>query len=294
MVLAEIAPPFIARHNTGCDTAFLSERLNATERLFERGWEYLSRRPANIAAMFGDALDATGWRVALNPDDPLLYRDLKRAARCACATLQMLTPGPAPIVVDVGLSPVVEVPRLAVNDLFNVSDLEQALFAAMICRDWMAIEALCQVKPRSLDVAGSITDDYNFTFAEFLQGMWTRQPSTGDMLMRALEETDPDKLRTGNVDYALYIMVPIIDLFYSFAGTDPTSFNTKLAYALDRHRRFYSAVEPNPGESQRNDPRGFIALGPLAAAAVAHDRGWAVTVTSDYLPAGLVDGRFGR
>jgi Immunity protein 49 len=292
MVMTATAGRFIARHDTGCDAAFLAERLEAEERLFDNACKHLAARPVNIASMYRRALDAAGWRAALAPDDPRLHRDLQRAVRCACAMAEMVSPGPGLVAVDVGLGAPIEVPRLKINDVFNPDHLRLALFAAIVCRDRASIETLCRVDVRGLTTPGSIVDDFAFTFVEFLQGLLTQAPWAGDKLVQALNETDPAVLKTGNVDYALYIAVGEIDTFYGLSSPDVTVFNEKLATALERHKRFYEAIEVNPGESQRNDPRGFIAMGPLAATALAHDHGRTITVKSDYLPAGLVTGRF--
>jgi hypothetical protein len=55
------------------------------------------------------------------------------------------------------------------------------------------------------------------------------------------------------------------------------------------HRRYWRDFEPNPGERQNKDPSGFIALGPLAWATLRRDRGFACTITSDYLPRNVIE-----
>jgi Immunity protein 49 len=67
-------------------------------------------------------------------------------------------------------------------------------------------------------------------------------------------------------------------------------FDEALRNALILHRRYWRDFEPNPGERRANDPHGFIALGPLAWATLRHDRGLAVTITSDCLPRSVVEG----
>ena len=285
------APGAIPRHAIGFDAALLSKNLVAEERLFLEAWEYLPRVAGNISAMFQGALNTAGLRAVVDPDNALLRQDMLRAARSACAMADMVRQGIGPVHVDIGLGSSVDVARLSKNDVFNVVDLRRALFAAIIARDSASIEALCRVDPRSLRTPGSIVDDYAFTFAEFLQEMLTRSPDAGAKIVQAMAETDPAVLKTGNIDYALYIAVGEIDCFYGLSAPDGAMLNEKLAMALVNHRKFYDA-EVTLGRSQRNDPRGFIALGPLAAAALAHDHGRSVTVKSDYLPDGLVDGRF--
>jgi hypothetical protein len=292
MVTTQTAPRFVARHDTGRDSAFMAERLNAEERLFVNAWNHLPNRPGNISSMFRYARKAFGWRAALNPEDPLLHRDLQRVARCGCVMGQLVAPGSGPVAVDVGLSATVEVPRIKTNDILDADKLTNALFAAMICRDRQAIQDLCRVDARGLTMSGTVTDDYAFTFIAFLQGILTNAPGAGAKLVQAINETDPETLKTGNVDYALYIAVGEIDLFHALGVPDPAVFDDKLTTALERHKRFYEKVEVNPGETQRNDPRGFVALGLTAAACLVHDHGRPTAVRSDYLPQSLVEGRF--
>jgi hypothetical protein len=233
-----------------------------------------------------------GMRASLDPTDPLLQRDMRRAAQSAAAMAEMIKPGNAPVIVDVGLGSGLAVARLQKNDVFNVADLQRALFAAIIARDTASIEVLTRLDARSLHTPGTIIDPYVSTFVEFLQALLTGSPAAGEKIVQAMAETNPATLKTATTDYALYIAVGEIDSFYGLSIPDDAALNEKLATALINHRKYYEHVELTPGRSQRNDPRGLIALGPLAAASFGHDRGRSITVRSDYLPEGLVDGRF--
>lgn len=286
------AEEFIARHATELGPEILADQLVAEERLFQGAWKALERRPGNISSMFQGSLSTAGMRAALDPADPLLHQDMLRAARSAVAMAEMIKPGLGPVIVDVGLGSSAAVPRLQKNDVFNAADLQRALFAAMIARDAASIEALARLDARSLQTPGTTIDAYVTTFVEFLQALLTGSPAAGEKIVQAMAETDPAKLRTGTSDYALYIAVGEIDSFYGLSIPDDAALNEKLATALINHRKYYEHVEVTRGRSQRNDPRGLIALGPLAAASFGHDRGRSITVRSDYLPVGLVDGRF--
>jgi len=74
-------------------------------------------------------------------------------------------------------------------------------------------------------------------------------------------------------------------------GTELPTFDQSLRNALVMHRRYWRDFEQNPGESQTHDPDGFIALGPLAWAAMRYRMGLPVNVTSDYLPRSVIEGR---
>ena len=81
---------------------------------------------------------------------------------------------------------------------------------------------------------------------------------------------------------------PVIALCISTAGTQE-DFNAALRKALEAHRTYYGKRRFDPPEYQENSPSGFIALGPLAFAVAMHDRGWPITVESDYLPRSLIE-----
>ncbi|MGO4648188.1 immunity 49 family protein [Nocardia sp. 2YAB30] len=66
---------------------------------------------------------------------------------------------------------------------------------------------------------------------------------------------------------------------------DEALFNDSLAVASDLHRSFWTR-----DDERNNDPRGFIALGPLAIACWARDTGISVEVESEYLPEHFLQG----
>ena len=62
-------------------------------------------------------------------------------------------------------------------------------------------------------------------------------------------------------------------------------FNEALAQALEQHKAYYTA-----DSKLADDPRGFVALAPLALACIAKDSGLNVDVESDYMPKHLLLG----
>ncbi|MEU8626683.1 immunity 49 family protein [Streptomyces sp. NPDC048669] len=59
--------------------------------------------------------------------------------------------------------------------------------------------------------------------------------------------------------------------------------NEALAEALELHRAYWGSPE------RADDIAGFLALGPLAVACLAHDAGFPIEVESEYLPVRLLD-----
>jgi len=100
--------------------------------------------------------------------------------------------------------------------------------------------------------------------------------------------------------YALFLVGREIELAqrvgqsdeqYEKDGSKSVTFDQALRNALLDHRFFWRDIEMNPGRSQAHEPDGFIALGPLAWAAMRYRVGLPVNVRSDYLPRSVIEGR---
>ena len=104
-----------------------------------------------------------------------------------------------------------------------------------------------------------------------------RQLATGGdpsaPLMSALRATDPASLPESNVDHALDIETPFIEVLFAVHDGEAPPF----AKALELHHKFYSAP------SRKDDPDGFVSRRLSAAAALAAQRGLPAGVESDYL-----------
>jgi anti-anti-sigma regulatory factor len=92
-----------------------------------------------------------------------------------------------------------------------------------------------------------------------------------------------------------------LNMISAAVAADPRAFNAALAESLTRHRNTVVSrelastkeVRAYPGGQRLTSTTDLIAYRPLAvvAAAVGHDRNWPVTITSDYVPRALIDGR---
>ncbi len=72
---------------------------------------------------------------------------------------------------------------------------------------------------------------------------------------------------------------PTITLFNHIVANRSEEFDDALVHALRQHREYWSG---------REDTTGGVALGPLAMACLAHDRGFRPSVESGYVPRNLV------
>ena len=123
-----------------------------------------------------------------------------------------------------------------------------------------------------------------YSWAETLQSFERGESGTMAKLQVAIDQTDPAVLHEDTKAGMLQIRVPEMQVFYRLICQEPGPFNEALQRAVEQHKKYWSAAK------RKNDPAGFIALGPLAFACRAHDIGLPVTVESDYLPRRLIEG----
>jgi hypothetical protein len=157
---------------------------------------------------------------------------------------------------------------------------------ASICRDREAMRLLLDTPMSVLTASSSQGDEYAYTFVDILRGLSQNDANIGDRLFAALEATAPEVLINSDPDYVLYIVVPEMELLFHLISRDASAFNVALEKALVRHESYWDH------ESRRDDFDGFIALGPLAMAATATERGMPVRIESGYMPSWLVRGEW--
>ena len=109
--------------------------------------------------------------------------------------------------------------------------------------------------------------EYVFLTVDMFQKFTLQQQGVHEALNAALKATDPSE-------------------------NDPMhredQLNQALAEALELYREFWST------EENEESPNGYVAIGPLGLASVAHDAGVPIEVTSEYLPQHLHNGAWTR
>ena len=123
-----------------------------------------------------------------------------------------------------------------------------------------------------------------FLYVEVLRGLWGNDETTGERLLGAIKATDPVLLVNTDPEYVIEVVVPEMEILLNILRRDPSGIGRTIEKGLARHEAFWGK------ESRREYPDRFLALGPLAMAAIAHDRGLVVEIKSDYLPPWLVRG----
>ncbi|HTV25900.1 MAG TPA: immunity 49 family protein [Polyangiaceae bacterium] len=155
---------------------------------------------------------------------------------------------------------------------------ELAFYGASILRDRAAVRALCSI-PESLPLSSpTLAESYVGLWFKVLRGLGATDAIDGELMVQALEATDPDQLPEDAHDAALYLQVPALEVLYRIALDDADGVNTSLAAALDKHRAYWTLNEEN-----RRNPQGYVSWPLSALAEIARARKLSVSVKSDYL-----------
>ncbi|MBN6041231.1 immunity 49 family protein [Amycolatopsis sp. 195334CR] len=160
-----------------------------------------------------------------------------------------------------------------------------ALYLAMICRDRPRLDLLAGISLNLLRESSYEYDEFLYSWVHALQIHWRGEENLIDTVLEAMSGTDPEGLHRFQAAPVLQQYYPPMELFYRFTQRENAGFNDSLANALDLHKRYWTAEE-----ERVRDPEGFVALGPLAIACLAHDAGVTIEVESDYLPIHLLEG----
>jgi hypothetical protein len=157
-----------------------------------------------------------------------------------------------------------------------------AFWTAVVCRDGDRLRLLCQVPVEDLRRVGPDLDDYVFHWIDTLQSYLGSVPAEDlvKKLVTTMETSDPKVATRTPADFLNLVDYRPIALFHRLLTRQEDHFTRALAEALDHHAVHYR---------DSADPRGRVALGPLALVCLARDVGFTVDTTSPYLPKHLVE-----
>ncbi len=166
----------------------------------------------------------------------------------------------------------------------NAGNWLTAFWFAIVCRDQARMTQLCEVSLDLLRASGAQGDEYVYHWVDSLQTYWREAPGLVEMLTTTMNTSSPE-IATIAPRYLLQnILYQPINLFYRFLLKDHDAFNQALLEAVEAHKAYWTA-----DEDRAVSVEGYLALGPLAIACLAHDAGFPIEVESAYLPKYLLE-----
>jgi len=271
----------ITRH--AIDRELAEEGVQNQGAILAGAIESSTTRPQAVASILAAARSVAGYLSVVAPDIEPVCAALKTGARAADALFTLAT-GSGEVELDLGKQRV-RMPATGPTDRAHVGRWRVGWWLSHIVCDRGAIDRLRTTPVEVLRRSSTTGDECQYLFAEALQSFEARSNDWGTRLKQALDTTDPDKATLSDEEFVLNILVPEMELLFRFATGDIPAVNETLAFALERHKKYWSKA------SRKRDPDGFIALGPVAIAAMARKAGIPLQVQSDYLPEALVAGR---
>lgn len=156
-----------------------------------------------------------------------------------------------------------------------------------MCLDEGSFHGLLEVTPDIWRSSTSVFPEHEYLFAEAVLATLRGRKDTADMVIAAMEATNPDihPLPPSAAPTTLNLSVPIIHAFWCAAATNARkTFEEALTLAIVRHKDYW--------EKQRGPDafQGFLSLNLLGIAALAYDKGHSFNVDSVYVPFNLVRG----
>ncbi len=260
-------------------TLDVTELTHATAESLTR----LTQGPEGWADAFASALTLAHARCADDPDVASI--DTWDAWATAVQLGSALFTGAQPQDCHLGEHLVRRLPAAPAEPPADARAWLDALYLAIVCRQWDRISRLCQVPAARLREDDSV-DAYVLHWIDTLQTYFSPDRSSMEgvvkKLVATMETSGADGVTHAPLEFVNAIDYQPVALFHRLIAQDHDAFTKTLAEALAEHGAYW-------GESPA--PRARVALGPLAMAALAYDRRFPVAPKQRYLPTYLLNGQ---
>lgn len=268
------------------DSAWAEKQVDMLSTLVKGAVARVGEKPNLLNQLLLNAISQAGAISIATASAPDSLSALSLGAQTAAAIFAAAAIEVGEIEVKLGDGPPIRFQATGPTGTAHVVNWRLGFFVAAICRDRDSLDILSQTPIEVLRRSGSSGAECLYHFVAVLQNLWRRDRDMGELIQRALEATDPNRVEEESVDFVLNQIVPEIELVYRYMLQNPADFNESLVFALERHKKYWSKAD------RKRDPIGWFALGPLAIASFAQDADMRVEVESTYLPLALVRGDF--
>ncbi|MEU6891961.1 immunity 49 family protein [Streptomyces sp. NPDC046557] len=240
----------------------------------------LDQDPTGLGDAFGSALALAHAHCADDPDGAWI--DTWDAWATAVQLGSALFSGGRPQECRLGEDLVVGLPGTPADPPVDARAWLDALYLALVCRQTERVGRLCQVPPARLWEDDSV-DEYVLHWVDTLRTYLSPRQSMDDVvqkLLATMRASMPENLTHAPKDFVNRIDYQPVALFHRLIAGDHDAFAAALAEALSEHGGYWDGSAA---------PRARLALGPLAIASLAYDRGFPIDPKQPYLPTYLLN-----
>ena len=226
----------------------------------------------NVQAYFG-------YLVASNAHSPKICWALQLLCNGALALFSAAAAQEETIAVvleDEDDAPVV-IPTRGVYTDAGANYWQTGFYAALLLRRHSALDTLSNTSIDLLRRSEIRFDECRYLFVSALQSFWKRDEDAPPRLLAAMQAADPALVPLAP-DYIFNVTEPEMELLFRILTLNAPAFNATLVDALTSFKSYWD------NDRRRVHPTGYVALGPLALAAVAYDLDMPIEVESEYLP----------
>src|SRR5215813_4966516 len=257
---------------------FIAKKVAKYEHSWGNLLEALQNRPAeNLGSQFYEALGYFALTVVGNLGRERTLRALRIMKGIGIANFAFaMNPGKT-ITVDLG-DESFEITGEPTTAYVDVDTWLYAYSGAVIAGDNAGIKTLCAV-PESLHMEANLKPGpFDLAFVRAIKGLYDPDANIGQLLVDAMETSDPDKLDKDRREYATHILYPQVPVYRCILSSDKAEFNEKLEQAVLEHKKFWGKKD------RQHNKRGWISLPLTAAFATAFDnKGFVMTFETDYI-----------
>jgi hypothetical protein len=280
----------VSRHEV--DPDWSAKQLEKIERRIEETVDSLPNvRTTALSGLMRDALSHLGHWCAVDPlgSNGYTWDSLRFAAEVGVAIYTVAT-AEADTTVEIELRGK-RIPVTATGPVYFASGGTwlTSNYLATIARDAAKTQLLSEVPLDVLRASESEEPEYVFLMVDMFQKFNLQQSGVHEALNAALKATDPNEIDPMHREHVRVVAFPQLNMFHNIinAGREE-QFNQALAEALELYKELWST------EENEESPNGYVAIGPLGLASVAHDGGIPIDVVSEYLPQYLYNGSWAR
>ncbi|WP_394822111.1 immunity 49 family protein [Pendulispora albinea] len=258
--------------------------LNATyEKTLRRLLERAETKPYALATLIADAVVRAGVLATVNETSPEIPKLIRVAAQSGTALFALARSGGEAI--ELPLGDIAKTVSGKPDDTqIHVARWLDTFWTAALGRDTVSIVRLLETSTDELRRSPTKGDEFHYHLVDALRAAAIDDTTSAlEHLRHATRKTDAESLRILALDRVEEIEVPVLAALTRLLERDEAGFAAAIRMVLELHGRFW-----NEGE-RRDDLAGLVCVRAGALLVMAKERGIVPDITSDFVPALLLD-----